>query len=70
MSIDDPRSFDNTKIISFLQKVTPMIEVELDASASSHAFGSHVFDGDSGKQEVTLWRTLCPDLEKHKVRYI
>jgi hypothetical protein len=53
--------------MSFLNRILPVVEHELETNNSSTAFnGYHLLKAD-GTDSIALWRVLTVDLEKHKV---
>ena len=60
----------SSALASFLSRSAQLIEIELTNNKSSHAFdGFDTSGGPDGTSEVSTWKTLSVDLEKHRVTY-
>jgi len=58
---------DEVKMKSFLDRVIPRLELELSSNMNSKAFDGYETTVDTITEEISLWKTLSVDLEKHKV---
>lgn len=67
MSYENPNILDDRKILSFLQKVYPILNIHLLNSQNCKAFERLVDNFQSEMEDITFWKLLSVDLEKHKV---
>lgn len=60
-------SSEENKLMSFLKKILPTVEQELENNSSSTAFNGYNLLQSDGTDSISLWKLLTVDLEKHKV---
>ena len=58
---------DSTRVMKFMNKVLPLLELELDANSTSTAFDGYTALREDIAEALQLWNILTVDLEKHKV---
>lgn len=60
-------SREDDHLAAFLRKVVPVLEDELATNETSKAFDGYEGVKEAASEEITLWKSLSVDLEKHKV---